>query len=110
VSSSLSARNGLRPLGLVSRRFGGLLYTARLFSQNNAQQRAVDFKMAIVINEAQLTKLIHEMTHSGSGRADHLGEGFLADFRRDRLGPAFLAKMAIRRSTRASRFSVELKS
>jgi len=39
-------------------------YCAWLIGQKYTYQRCMDLKMAIVINEPQLTKLIHEMAHS----------------------------------------------
>jgi hypothetical protein len=65
----------------------------RVIVQNDAQQRAVDFQGAVVINEAQLSKFVHEMAHTGPRSADHLREHLLADLRNDRLGSAFLAKI-----------------
>ena len=66
----------------------------RLIVQNDVQQRAVDFHMAVVINEAQLSKFVHEMAHTGPRGADHLRQRLLADLRNDRLGSAFLAKIS----------------
>ena len=58
----------------------------RLVMQNDAQQRAVDFYGAIIINKAQFPKFVHEVTHTGARRANHLRERLLADLRNDRLG------------------------
>ena len=69
------------------------LHAAWLFRENHAQQRAMDFKMAVVINETQMPKLVHEMTHARAGRTDHLSKRLLADFCVDRLRPTFLAKI-----------------
>ena len=62
------------------------------------------------MNEAQGPEAIHEEVDSRTSRADHLGQGFLADLGDDGLGDAFLAKMSKHRRTRASLFSLELKS
>src|ERR1700730_3023025 len=40
----------------------------RLIAQNNAQQRTVNFHAAVVINEAQFSKFVHEMAHTGGRR------------------------------------------
>jgi hypothetical protein len=42
-------------------------FDVRLIVQNDAQQRAVHFHSAVVINEAQLPKFVHEivLVHSG---------------------------------------------
>ena len=66
----------------------------RLIVQNDVQQRAVDFHMAVVINEAQLSKFVHEVTHSAPRGADHLCEHLLADIRNDWLGSALFAKIS----------------
>ena len=48
---------------------------------------------AVVVNEAQFSKFVHEKTHAGPGRADHLRKRLLADFRDHRLRFVFLAKV-----------------
>ena len=45
----------------------------------------MNLQAAIVFNEAQLPKLVHEETHPGPRRPDHLGQGFLTDPRNDGL-------------------------
>ena len=52
--------NGL--LISVAAASGRCLHVVWLLVQDHAQQRAVDLKMAVVIDEAKLTKLVHEMT------------------------------------------------
>src|ERR1700694_5424546 len=73
------------PTALQPRRRGSgsraRLHAARLFGQNDAQQGAMDLKVAVVTDETHLTKLVHEMTDARSGRADHFGERLLADLR-----------------------------
>jgi hypothetical protein len=64
-----------------------------LVAQNDTQQRAVDLKVAVVIDEAQFPEFVHEETDTRPGRADHLGERLLADLGRDRLRPAFLGEI-----------------
>ena len=68
----------------------------------------MDFKMTVVVDEAQLAKLVHKMAHPRPGRADHLGKSFLTYLRDSRLRPAFLSEMASSNNSLASRFSVEL--
>ena len=53
----------------------------------------MDFKAAVVLNEAQLAELVHEETDSGPGGADHLGQGFLTDLRNHLLWRAVLAEV-----------------
>jgi hypothetical protein len=68
----------------------------------------VDFQVTVVVDQAQLSKLVHEKVHPRSRRADHLRQCLLADLRYDWLGPTFLAKFASNRRARAKRFSLEL--
>src|SRR5271154_3082471 len=62
-----------------------------LVDENYVEERAVHGEPAVVLDETELSKLVHEKTDTRSGGAHHFGEGFLADFGNDRLGPAFLA-------------------
>ena len=39
----------------------------------------MNLQSAVIVNEAQLPKLVHEETHPGPRRPDHFGEGFLTD-------------------------------
>ena len=61
--------------------------------QNDIQQRGVDFDLAVVVNQAQFSKLVHKITHAGARRTDHLRERLLADVGDDRLGPTVLTKI-----------------
>ena len=53
----------------------------------------MDFQVPVVVNEAHLTKLVHEMTDARPGGADHLRQGLLADLCDDGLRPSFLAEV-----------------
>ena len=53
----------------------------------------MDFDAAVVVNKPQFSKFVHEETHPGPGRSDHIRKGLLADFREDRLRFLFLAKV-----------------
>jgi hypothetical protein len=53
----------------------------------------VDFDAAVVVNEAQFSKFVHENTHTGPGRSDHLRKRLLADFGDYRLRLAVFAKV-----------------
>ena len=48
---------------------------------------------AVVINEAQFSKFVHEETHAGSGCSDHLRKRLLADLGDNRFRFAFLAEV-----------------
>src|ERR1700704_369324 len=65
----------------------------RLVVQNDIQQGTVDFDAAVVVNKTQFSKFVHEETHPGPGRSDHLRKRLLADFRKDRLRFVVLAKV-----------------
>ena len=65
----------------------------RLLVQNEIQQGTVDLDATVVVNEAQFSTFVHEKTHAGPGRADHLRERLLADVRDHRLRFVFLAKV-----------------
>jgi len=53
----------------------------------------MDFKITVVINVAQLPKLIHKVAHAGTRRADHVRERLLTDFGDDRLLLSVLAEV-----------------
>src|SRR4029079_5119512 len=55
------------------------VHRARLIGQKHTQQRVMDFDMPIITNEAERTKLVHEVAHARPGRADHLRECLLPD-------------------------------
>ena len=68
-------------------------HSAWLIRQQHAQQRAMDFEMPVVFDEAQFAKLVHEVTDTRPRGADHLGKSFLAEIRDDRLWAAFLSEV-----------------
>ena len=45
----------------------------------------MDFDAAVVVNKTQFSKFVHEKTHPGPGRSDHIRKRLLVDFREDRL-------------------------
>jgi hypothetical protein len=53
----------------------------------------MDLDPAVVLNETQFSKFVHEKTHAGSRRSNHLRKSLLADFRNHRLRFSFLAKV-----------------
>ena len=65
----------------------------RLIVENHVQQGAVDFDAAVVVDKAQFSEFVHEETHAGSRRSDHLRQCLLADFRYDWLQPTLFAKI-----------------
>jgi hypothetical protein len=66
----------------------------RLVMQNDIQQGTMHFEAAaVVVNETQFSKFIHEETDAGPCRADHLCKCLLTDFRANRFRFAFLAKV-----------------
>ena len=61
--------------------------------QDCTQQRIVNLDVPVVIDEAQLTKLVHEKADAGSRGADHLRQCFLTYIRTDRLRAACLPEI-----------------
>jgi hypothetical protein len=53
----------------------------------------MDFDAAVVVNKPQFSKFVHEKSHPGPGRTDHLRKRLLADVREDRLRFVVLAKI-----------------
>ena len=51
----------------------------------------MNLQATVVLDEAQLPKLVHEETHPGPCGPDHLGEGFLTDPGHDEIVLALLA-------------------
>src|ERR1700730_15013091 len=65
----------------------------RLVTQDDTQQRGVDFQVAVVVDEAQLPEFVHELADARACRADDLGQRLLADGGRNGLRPAILAEI-----------------
>ena len=61
--------------------------------KNEIQQRLVHFDFAIVADEAEFSKSVHEKAHSGPRRADHFGQGLLANMSEDRFRFSVFAEM-----------------
>src|SRR3981081_2080819 len=58
-----------------------------LVAQDHVQQRAVNFQVAaVVVDEAEPSKLVHEKADARARGADHLRKRLLADLCDDRLG------------------------
>jgi len=51
----------------------------RLIVKNHVEKGPVDVDAAVVIDKAELAKAIHEETHPGSSRSDHVGKRLLRD-------------------------------
>ena len=62
--------------------------------QDDAQQRAVHLEVSVIFDEAHAAEFVHEGADAGSGRADHFGEGFLANFCDDRRRATILAEIS----------------
>ncbi len=54
----------------------------------------MDLKPAVVVNESQFPKPVHEEADTRAGRADHLGQRFLTDLGHNSFGNALLAEMS----------------
>ena len=51
-------------------------------AQHDAQERVVDLQAAVVVDEPELPKLVHEEVDTRARRADHLGQEFLRHSRK----------------------------
>ena len=65
-----------------------------LIVEDDTEEGAVDVNpVSIVVQEAELPELVHEVTHPGAGGANHFGEYFLTDLRDDHLRFPFFPEM-----------------
>jgi hypothetical protein len=78
--------------------------------EGDIEEGTVHVQPAGVVNEAHLAEPTHEETDAGARGANHLDERFLADLGMTVSGLPSCPKWAINSSTRANRFSLELKS
>lgn len=83
---------------------------AWIVMEYDVEQRVMNVNVAVVVDQAELAKLVHEQTHSRPGGPDHFGECALAYFYFCGFGFSFRGEIARRRSCLARRFSLELKS
>src|SRR5690606_2940236 len=79
--------------GTITESLRGRPHRRRPVVQDNTEQRTVNFKMTIVINEAHVPELVHEMADARSRRADHLGKCLLTDLGDDRFRFALFAEI-----------------
>src|SRR5437867_9409892 len=100
---------GARPLHACPARNRRSFKKGNLVVEDDIEEGTVHVQPAVVVDESQFAELIHEETDAGARGADHLGEHFLTHLCNDRLRLALLPKMGHNSSTRASRFSLELK-
>src|SRR4029077_13816451 len=91
----LNARSG-RPARAESgkaSRLGPCPLPPQLVAQNDAQQRAVDPQVAVIVDEAKLPEFVHEVIHPRTRRSDDFGQRLLADRRGDGLRATLLAEI-----------------
>ena len=65
----------------------------RLVVQDRIQHRVVHLYRAVVADEPQFAKFVHEMAHARASGPDHFRKRFLADIYADGLRPAVFSKM-----------------
>src|SRR5436190_5346893 len=53
----------------------------RLVVENYAEQRGVDLEIAVVVDEPEISELVHEEIDARARRPDHFGKGLLRDLR-----------------------------
>ena len=68
------------------------IMAAELIVEDDVEQGFVDADAAVVLDEAELAKAVHEEADAGAGGADHFGEGFLGDGGDEGFGFAGLAE------------------
>src|ERR1700730_9917157 len=89
----------LESLRLVPRRPGAgerLLRRSRcppLVVEKEVHERAMDAQPAVVVDEAQLPKFVHETIDPRARAADHFCQRLLTDAGKDGLGFSFFAKV-----------------
>ena len=65
----------------------------RLFIQDEIQETLLDLQVAVIVDQAQFSKLVHEYIDARTRGADQLGECLLIHRDRDRLGTGVLAEI-----------------
>jgi len=61
--------------------------------KDDVEKGAVDVQVTVVVNKAQLPKLVEKETDTRPRRADHLGQRFLTDLRNSRIRWGVFAKV-----------------
>jgi hypothetical protein len=100
-----AARNTLRSTALV-----GLPPEAGIVVKDHVHQGLWTSRPPLYAMKPSLRNLVHKEAHTRPRRSDHFSERFLTKLRYNGSGRPSLPKFAIRRSNRAKRFSLELKS
>jgi hypothetical protein len=72
---------------------GGSAPEAGVIVTDDVQQGIVDLQLAVVLNESELSELVHKMAHARPRRPDHFGERLLTDLRYDRLWTPLLTEI-----------------
>jgi hypothetical protein len=68
----------------------------------------MDLQPTVVVNEAELSELVHEDADTGPRRPNHLREHRLTDFRGDALRRTLFAKIRQQQKGASQSFSLEL--
>ena len=78
------------------------------FTQNEVQQSLLNFQPAVVLDQAQFPKFIHEKIHTRPSCPDQCGEHILVHLYGYRFQTKIVAIIGQSRRARASRISLEL--
>ena len=65
--------------------------SCRLLVQDNTQERSIDMKSTVALDESELSEFVHEKIDPGTRCANHLRQRFLRNFGEYSLGLVFLA-------------------
>jgi hypothetical protein len=68
-------------LRVIAEPTGSLPRSTESVAQDHTQKRVVDFQAAVVLDESELPKFVHEEVHARTRRPHHLGERLLRHFR-----------------------------
>ena len=78
--------------------------------QDNIQERSIDLKSAVVLDESELSEFVHEEVDPWARCADHLRQRLLRYFVEYSVGLVFLTVTGKQQKSAGEQLSLELKS